>query len=228
MKNNITKSRTITIKDPISALTHFIGALISLESVTPLIIKSHTIPSFTKTLSLSIFITSMIILYMASAIYHTFDINPRINQYLRKIDHMSIYLLIAGTYTPICLIILHNRMGNILLTLIWILAILGMIFNAFWITCPKWLSSTIYVVMGWLSMFAASKIISCNTHAFYWLLAGGIVYTIGGIIYALKLPIFNKKHASFGSHEIFHIFVMVGSACHFILMYNYVATLPIN
>ena len=100
------------------------------------------------------------------------------------------------------------------------MALFGIIVKACWITCPKWFSSVIYIGMGWLCVLAFSQIFhALSKPAFGWLLAGGIIYTIGGIIYALKVPIFNAKHKNFGSHEIFHLFVMGGSACHFVTMF---------
>ena len=107
------------------------------------------------------------------------------------------------------------------LSIVWGLAITGILIKAFWVYCPKWVSSILYIGMGWTCVLAFSQILNNLTRSeFAWLLAGGIIYTIGGIIYALKLPIFNNKHKNFGSHEIFHLFVMGGSACHFIVMYS--------
>ena len=169
----------------------------------------------------------MILLYLASTIYHTLNISVKINRRLKKFDHMMIYVLIAGTYTPICMIALEGSVGLGLLVLIWGLAIIGIVVTGFWVNCPKWFSSIVYIAMGWTCVLAFTQIInSLSRSAFYWLLAGGIIYTIGGIIYALKLPIFNKRHKYFGSHEIFHLFVMAGSICHFILMYRYLAVMP--
>ena len=109
-------------------------------------------------------------------------------------------------------------------SLVWGIAIVGIIINALWINCPKWFSSVIYIAMGWVCIMAIRQIVAALTPAaFTWLLAGGIIYTIGGVIYALKLPIFNSKHKNFGSHEIFHLFVMGGSFCHYMMMYGYVA-----
>lgn len=134
---------------------------------------------------------------------------------------MMIFILIAGTYTPICLLVLDKRTGLTLLSLVWGIALVGIIIKAFWVFCPKWVSSLLYIGMGWTCVLAFGKIIGGLTHAeFGWLLAGGIIYTVGGIIYALKLPLFNKKHKNFGSHEIFHLFVMGGSFCHFIVMFS--------
>ena len=137
---------------------------------------------------------------------------------------MMIFVLIAGSYTPVCVIVLHGALGFKMLALVWGIAIVGMIIKAFWVTCPKWFSSIIYIAMGWICVLVFGPLLKLlPIAAFVWLFAGGVIYTIGGVIYALKLPIFNGKHKYFGSHEIFHIFVMVGSICHFIFMYHYVA-----
>ena len=218
----------LKIKDPGSALTHFIAMLTAMVAATPLLIKAASVPGTMHLKALSVFIVSMILLYGASTIYHTFDISPRVNRILRKLDHMMIFVMIAGSYTPVCLIVLHNKIGYILCALVWATAILGIVFKAFWVTCPKWISSVLYIGMGWLCVLAFMPIIHALPKAgFGWLLAGGIIYTIGGVIYALKLPIFNAKHKNFGSHEIFHVFIMLGSACHFIVMYCFVANMPI-
>ena len=146
----------------------------------------------------------MIGLYGASTIYHTLDISPNVNRILKKIDHMMIFILIAGTYTPVCLIVLGDRTGWGLLALVWGIAIAGIVIKACWIYCPKWFSSVLYIAMGWVCVLAMKKIVAAlPPAAFGWLLAGGIIYTIGGVIYALKLPIFNSRHKNFGSHEIF-------------------------
>ena len=118
-----------------------------------------------------------------------------------------IFIMIAGSYTPVCLIALHNRIGYILCGLVWTIAILGILLKGLWINCPKWLSSVLYIGMGWLCVLAFVPIFHSLPRAgFGWLLAGGIIYTIGGVIYGLKLPLFNARHQSFGSHEIFHVF----------------------
>lgn len=211
------------IKEPGSAITHFIGMLMAVLAVIPLLIKAASEPSPVYLISLSIFSISLILLYAASTSYHTFNISERGNRILKKIDHMMIFILIAGTYTPVCLLVLEKPMGLFLLILIWGIAVSGIILKGFWIYCPKWVSSILYIGMGWVCMIAFNQILNnLSTFAFSWLLTGGIIYTIGGVIYALKLPIFNKKHKNFGSHEIFHLFVMGGSACHVVLMYSLV------
>lgn len=212
------------IKDPGSALTHFIALILALIASVPLLIKASHTPGYTHVLALGIFIVSMILLYAASTTYHSLDISPKVNQTLRKLDHMMIFMLIAGTYTPVCLLVLGDRTGWAMLGLVWGIAIVGMLINALWITCPKWFSSLVYIAMGWVCILAFGKITSAlPRNAFLLLLAGGIIYTAGGVIYALKLPFFNTKHKNFGSHEIFHLFVMGGSLCHYVLMYVYVA-----
>ena len=221
------------LKDPGSAITHFIGMLMAIFAAVPLLIKAAREPDHIYLISLSIYALSLILLYAASTTYHTFDLSERANTILKKIDHMMIFVLIAGSYTPICLITLKGRTGTILLALVWGIAIVGIILKAFWVFCPKWVSSVLYIGMGWTCVLAFTQILNAlSPAAFGWLLAGGIIYTIGGVIYiiytiggviyALKLPIFNNRHKNFGSHEIFHLFVMGGSMCHFIVMYAFV------
>lgn len=210
------------IKDPGSAITHFIGMLMAIFASIPLLLKAAHEPSPIYLISLAIYAASLILLYAASTTYHTFDKSEKINTILKKIDHMMIFVLIAGTYTPVCLLVLDRKVGIPLLALVWGIAIVGILIKAFWVYCPKWVSSVLYIGMGWTCVLAFTQILnSLPRAAFLWLLAGGIIYTVGGIIYALKLPIFNNKHKNFGSHEIFHLFVMGGSACHFIVMYAY-------
>ena len=212
------------VKDPGSAITHFIGMLMAVFAAVPLIIKATHEPSPIYVVSIAIYAASLILLYAASTTYHTFDRSEKVNTILKKIDHMMISVLIAGSYTPICLLVLGGRLGIILLAIVWSIAIAGILIKAFWVYCPKWVSSVLYIGMGWTCVLAFTQLLnSMSPAAFGWLLAGGLIYTAGGIIYALKLPIFNMKHKDFGSHEIFHLFVMGGSVCHFIFMYLYVA-----
>lgn len=220
--------KKLQIKDPGSAITHFIACILAIAGVAPLLIKAAREPGVLHIVAMAIFILSMILLYAASTIYHTLDINENVNRRLRKMDHMMIFLLIAGSYTPICLLVLDKKTGILLCAAVWTVAVIGMIVKACWITCPKWFSSILYIGMGWLCVFAFKGIFEgLSAPAFGWLLAGGIIYTLGGVIYALKLPIFNEKHKNFGSHEIFHLFVMGGSICHFIVMYFFVSSFPI-
>ena len=215
---------SLFVKDPGSALTHFIGMIMAAIAALPLLAVAARHDSYHAVAAFAIFAGSMILLYAASTIYHTFNISEKMNKILRKADHMMIFILIAGTYTPVCMLVLGDRTGWLLLALVWGIAAVGILINALWITCPKWFSSLIYIAMGWVCILAISKIIAAlPAGGFAWLLAGGIIYTAGGIIYALKLPIFNSRHRYFGSHEIFHLFVMGGSLCHYMMMYQFVA-----
>lgn len=211
------------VKDPGSAITHFIGMLMAIFAAVPLIIKAAHEPGRIYLVSIIIYAASLILLYAASTTYHTFNRSERVNTILKKIDHMMISVLIAGSYTPICLLVLGGKRGLILLAIVWSFAIVGILIKAFWVYCPRWVSSLLYIGMGWTCVLAFTQILnSMSTAAFLWLLAGGVIYTVGGVIYALKLPLFNLKHKNFGSHEIFHLFVMGGSACHFVVMYVFV------
>ena len=196
----------LTIREPGSAITHFIGCLMALIAASPLLIKAHG--NATYMLAMTIFATSMVLLYAASTIYHSIcHVSTKVLRNFQKLDHMMIFVLIAGSYTPVCMIILGGRIGYTLLALVWGIAVAGIIVKA----------------MGWTCLPVFARLWTDLPHAaFGWLLAGGIIYTIGGVIYALKLPVFNALHKYFGSHEIFHLFVMGGSVCHFIFMYHYV------
>ena len=214
----------ITIREPGSAITHFIAMMMAVFASVPLLVKAGLDSGTRNFFAMAVFMGSMILLYAASATYHSVDLSGKELKIFKRIDHMMIFVLIAGSYTPVCLIILGGKLGYSLLALVWGIALIGMLIKAFWVTCPKWFSSVIYIAMGWVVVFAFGPLVhSLTTPAFLWLLAGGIIYTIGGIIYALKLPLFNCLHKTFGSHEIFHLFVMGGSVCHFIFMYCYVA-----
>ena len=218
----------ITIREPGSAITHYIGMLLSLIAAAPLLIKAEISGIPSALTAMGIFILTMILLYTASTVYHTLDVKAGVLKVFRKLDHMMIFVLIAGTYTPICLLVLKGRVGMIMLALVWGIAVVGMVLKAFWVTCPKWFSSIIYIAMGWTIVFAFAPLLDALTKkAFLWLLMGGIIYTIGGIIYALKLPVFDNNHKFFNSHVIFHIFVLGGSVCHFVFMYNYVSQISV-
>lgn len=211
---------TFSVKDPMSALTHFAGCIAAIFLTPVMLIHSATLGhTLLDLVSLSIFMLSMIALYGASSAYHTFYLKGNAGLNLKRLDHMMIFILIAGTYTPICIMSL-GRTGIYLLAAVWSLALLGMIFKLLWVTCPKWVSSVIYISMGWIVIFALPKLYASINHiSFGFLLTGGIIYTIGGVIYALKLVKFNEEKNLWGSHEIFHLFVLGGSLCHFVCIY---------
>lgn len=211
------------LKDPVSSLTHYFGAVLSVLFGIPLITKGFH--SDLKTgVAMVIFVCGMIMLYTASGTYHAISSTPKVNRILKKLDHSMIFVLIAASYTPICLISLQSRRGTILLSLIWGIALLGITLKMFIVYHPRWISSVLYIMMGWLCIFQVKEILTALTlPGFLWLLAGGVLYTVGGVIYAMKLQLFNARHHLWGSHEIFHIFVLLGSACHWLIMYVYIA-----
>lgn len=213
----------ITIREPGSAITHFIGMMMAVLAAMPLLAKAGMTGSIATVVAMMIFATSMVSLYGASALYHSVNASGKVLKIFKKIDHMMIFVLIAGSYTPVCMLILEHDMGYPLLMAVWGIALLGIVIKFFWVTCPKWFSSMLYIAMGWVCVFVFGELLeTLPTAAFMWLLIGGLIYTAGGVIYALKCPVFNLKHKWFGSHEIFHVFVMAGSVCHFIFMYHYV------
>lgn len=219
MEMTIQSRKKFQVKDPMSALTHLIGFL----AVIPffiLLMRGAQTPR--QQIGFLVFGISLLLLYGASTIYHTLRLSAERTALLRRIDHMMIFVLIAGTYTPICLVLLEGRFGTILLSLIWAIALAGILMKIFWMGAPRWLSTTIYVVMGWLSVTAIVPLLKCvGWGGFGLLLAGGIAYTVGAVIYALKKP--NLPFLkSFGFHEIFHVFVMIGSGAHIAFMIVYV------
>ena len=205
------------IKDPGSSITHFIGFICAILATPGLLIyaaSSHV--GLTGLVSLSVFMVSMILLYGASTAYHTFIVQPHTEKILKRIDHMMIFVLIAGSYTSVCAMVLSQPTGTYLLAAIWGLAFVGMILKLFWVTCPKWFSSIIYIAMGWVCVFVMPQLyVSLSLQAFLLLAIGGIIYTVGGVIYAMKLKVFNERFPKFGSHEVFHVCVMLGSLCHY-------------
>lgn len=214
----------ITVRDPGSALTHFIGMMMALLASVPLLLKAGLTSGPLCFAAMAVFMCSMVLLYAASTTYHTLNLSEKALRIFRKIDHMMIFVLIAGSYTPVCLITLGGKLGYTLLAVVWGIAIFGIILKACWITCPKWFSSLLYISMGWVCLGVFGTLWNVLPHAaFLWLLAGGIFYTVGGVIYALKIKVFGGRFPYFGAHEVFHLFVMAGSICHFVFMFRYVA-----
>ncbi|MDD2556449.1 MAG: hemolysin III family protein [Syntrophaceticus sp.] len=209
------------IREPFNGFSHLLGALLSIAGLIFLIKRALEFQSVSYLVSFIIFGISLILLYTASALYHLLQVSERVTKALRYIDHMMIYVLIAGTYTPICLISLQGKQGTILLISIWGIAIIGMIIKAFWLNAPRYLSTLIYGVMGWIVVITLPNLIpSLTLPGFGWMLAGGIFYTIGAVIYGLKWPNFSSKIIGF--HEIFHLFILAGSFSHYWLILRFV------
>lgn len=210
------------IKDPISAISHLVGAVLSIPVTIAMIkVAVNDGAGTVDIVSLVIFGLSLFLLYTASTVYHTVDGTEETNLMLKKIDHMMIYVLIAGTYTPICLTLLRHDGGLVIFFIVWGVAILGMIVKLFWINAPRWLSTLLYVGLGWASALLIYPLYKATSaEAVALLVLGGISYTIGAVIYATKRPKINNKY--FGFHEIFHCFVLLGSAFHIAFVFIYV------
>lgn len=206
------------IKDPVSCLTHMAGAIASIIGLVFLLQDALKTGQTSAVVGFSIFGASLILLYTASTVYHMLDISEKVNKTLRKVDHMMIFVLIAGTYTPICLIALKGTWGWTILSVIWTVGIAGMILKIVWIDAPRWVSTAIYIIMGWMIVIAIYPLSKVMPQGGLMLLgAGGLFYTVGAVIYGFKWPKFNFKY--FGFHDIFHIFVLAGSLSHFFMMY---------
>ena len=211
----------IKIRDPVSALTHFSWAILAIPVTILLVVFAANYASVQHVVSFAIFGMSMVLLYTASTVYHLFDVSDRVRLILKKIDHMMIFVLIAGTYTPMCLVILRGAWGVSVLATVWGIALVGILLKAFWHNMPRVFSTIIYIAMGWVVVFA---IVPLNralpVGGMVLLVSGGLVYTLGGVIYAIKWPRLNFKFFNF--HDLFHIFVMGGTALHVVLMFVYV------
>ena len=163
----------ITIREPGSAITHFIGMMMAIVAAAPLLVKAALDADMTALVAMTVFIGSMVSLYGASAVYHSVTVKENILKVFRKLDHMMIFVLIAGSYTPVCLVVLGGRMGYTLLAVVWGIAVVGMVVKACWITCPKWFSSLVYIAMGWVCLAVFGTLWNTLPHsAFLWLLAG--------------------------------------------------------
>lgn len=209
-------------REPVSGFTHLFGAIVSLVGLILLVAKQLMVGNGSPLafFSVIVFGLSLVFLYTASTVYHLINSKEKVILFLRKLDHSMIYVLIAGTYTPICLIALEGAWRWGFFALIWGFAIVGIILKLVWFESPRWLSTSFYIIMGWLAVVAISPLSKAlPAGAITLLISGGIVYTIGGIIYALKWPKINLKH--WGFHEIFHLFVLGGSFLHYMLVIQY-------
>ncbi|NLK21267.1 MAG: hemolysin III family protein [Epulopiscium sp.] len=209
------------MREPINALTHLIGDILSIIGLVFLLYYAVVRGTPWHIATFSVFGVSLILLYTASTLYHALNLSEKKIEILQKIDHMMIYILITGTYTPVCLIALRGIWGWSLFASIWAIAIMGILFKIFWFNAPRGLSTLIYIVMGWLVVVAFVPLVNAiSPKGLGWLVAGGVLYTVGGIIYGTKRPKINFELLGF--HEIFHLFVLGGSMCHFWFMLHYI------
>jgi hemolysin III len=209
-------------KEITSALTHLGGAIFGLLALGLLLNAAIKTGSLLALVSFLIFGLSMIFLYSTSCIYHFIDSSKKkAKLIMRKLDHIMIFVLIAGTYTPVCLLVLNKDLGYKLLALVWTITIIGAFIKILWINAPRWISAGLYLGMGWLSVLVFMPLVkSMAPGGIFWLISGGLLYTVGGVIYGLKKPNIDKPW--FGFHELFHLFVLAGTFCHFMMMYFYV------
>ena len=213
------------IKDPVSGFSHLIGMILSIAGLVLLILRACKYGEGAwDIVTFTIFGVSLVLLYLFSSLYHLLNLGETGTRVFKKFDHIMIYIFIASTYTPICLGPLRGPWGWSIFGVVWGLALFGTLLTAIWIRAPRWLTTSIYIAMGWLVVIMAYPLITTFTklNAFkslFWLLLGGIFYTIGGIIYGLKKAPFVTKN--FGFHEIFHIFVLLGSFFQFWFIYKY-------
>ena len=206
---------------PWSAITHGVGAALALAGTALLLARSAAMGKWLYFGLFAVYGLSMVCLYTASTLYHCLNGSVAKRLALRKYDHCSIYLLIAGSYTPLCLTVLREAGGIPLMIAVWTLAAAGTVLTIAKLSIPRRLTSAIYLFMGWLAIFAIVPIYRALPAAgFSWLLAGGLLYTVGGVLYAVKWP--GRDNPRFGCHEIFHVFILLGSIAHFVMMYQVV------
>lgn len=207
-------------KDPWSSLTHMMGAVGFLLGTVVLILWGHISQASAGIVaSAAIFGLSLVALYTASAVYHYITATPKITKVLRKLDHSMIYVLIAGSYTPV-LVCYYPPSDRIwMLAAIWMIALCGIGVKLFWFEAPRWLYTGFYLMMGWFVLLNLSPLANLPMGALVLLAGGGIAYTVGGIIYGLKRPVISS---AFGFHELFHLFVLLGSLMHYFMVLVYI------
>lgn len=208
------------VRQPGSALTHLLGVFFALTAAAPLLKKAGAATNRAALPSCIIYLLSVLALYSASTLYHTFGSNAKSFLRLKRLDHCMVYALIAGTYTPLCLLGTASRVGVPLLVVLVTFCILGMIFCIFFPRCPEWVTAVLYVLPGWCCVVALPSLcVCCPTVSLVLLFVGGIIYTVGALLYALKLPIYSRRHPYFGLHEVFHCFCLGGTFCHFLMIF---------
>lgn len=201
------------LREPVSGLTHLFGAVAAFIGQIALLAVGW--PGTARIVSVVVYGVSLIALFSASATYHLVNAGPKVTGLLRKLDHSAIYLLIAGTYTPFCVNAFTGFFRWGLLIIIWSIAIVGILVKVFYMKAPRWVSAVVYVIMGWLCVSAAGQMTTVlSPFALTWLIAGGVIYTLGAVVYATK--IFNFVPGKFGFHEVWHIFVLLGALAHFV------------
>lgn len=214
MKNTANYS---LMEEILNAATHGIGVVLSVAAAIVLIVCAAIYGNVWHVVSFSIYGATLFILYLFSTLYHSFQ-KQKVKAVFRVLDHSAIYLLIAGTYTPFALVSLHGKLGWIIFGIIWGLAVIGIILKASFINRFKIISTITYVLMGWVIVFAFKPLaLKLSAQGVWWLVLGGILYSVGAVFYSIKKIPYN--------HAVFHLFVLGGSACHFMCILFYVLLL---
>ncbi len=218
------KDQKKRLREPVNGLTHLAGALLASVGLIVLLATAVRAGRVDQIVAFGVFGFSLISLYTASTLYHLLPLSPHGIARLRRVDHMMIFVLIAGTYTPFCLLALDGAWQAGLLALIWSLALCGILLKLLWMDAPRWLSVVLYLGMGWVALVAAPALFrAVPIGGMAWVLAGALAYTTGALVYGFKRP--NPVPGVFGFHELWHLFVMAGSACHFWAVLGYIAPL---
>ncbi len=212
------------LREPVIGLTHCIGAGLAITALVLLVVKAGLHGTPWHIVSYSIFGTGLVLLYTFSTLYHWLNVSEKGIKFFRKMDHIMIFVLIVATYTPICLVPLRGGPGWSLFGVVWGLAIMGILMSIFWIQAPRWFSTSLYILLGWMVITGFIPLAhAMPLNGLLWLFLGGLFYTIGGLIYNYKKP--DPFPGIFGFHGLFHLFVILGSITHFIVMYYYVINL---
>lgn len=205
----------LRLREPVSALTHLLGALLAVAGLVVLVWRGAVHGTAWHVVAYTVFGVSMVLLYTASTLYHALPVGPRAIRTLRRIDHIMIFFLIAGTYTPFCLLPLRGPWGWSLFGAIWGCTVAGMTIKVLWLNAPRWLSTGVYLLMGWLAVIALAPLMQTASRiSVAWLIGGGLLYSVGAVFYATRWP--NPWPGKFGFHEIWHLFVMAGTGAHFL------------
>lgn len=207
--------KSYRFRDPTSGFTHLAGCLLGVGGTIHLVARGLSEGTIWHVLSFCVFGASLVLLYASSALYHLLDVSDEARLVLRRIDHTMIFVLIAGSYTPFFLVLLRTPFGIGLLSTVWVLSLGGILISIFWIQAPRRLKTSLYLLTGWLSILAIYPLSQAlSPQGLFWLVTGGLFYTVGAVIYALKWPDPCPPH--FGFHEIWHLFVLAGSASHYL------------
>jgi hemolysin III len=211
-------------REPVNALSHMAGSLASIAGLTLMVVMAAIEADAWHVVSFAVFGATLVFMYTASFLYHGLKLSPKTLAIFRRIDHIMIFLVIAGSYTPLCLVPLRGPWGWSLFGTIWGVALAGIVLKLFWMNLPRWISTLIYLGMGWLCVVAVYPLTQILDPApLAWLALGGLFYSIGAVVYTFKKP--DPFPTVFGFHEIWHICVLLGSACHVWLVLGYLTYL---